>query len=141
MQGSFCNLSYFVAYMLDLIEYLFYFLQAKYKQWGELDIPKVYALAVISTLQIFNLLTLIVIGLILKIISVALLDKAMGISISIAVLIINYIYLFEIKGSEAIIYKFKNYKGNLRKIKNLTAAYFIVSVLSLLLVMTIFLHT
>jgi hypothetical protein len=139
MQGSFCNLSYFVAYMLDLIEYLFYFLQAKYKQWGELDIPKVYALAVISTLQIFNLLTLIVIGLILKIISVALLDKAMGISISIAVLII--IYLFEIKGSEAIIYKFKNYKGNLRKIKNLTAAYFIVSVLSLLLVMTIFLHT
>ncbi len=86
-----------------MIDYLFYFIQEKYKQWGEVDVPKVYALTIISTLQLFNVITILVTALILNLIKVEVISNVNLVIATVVILLVNYFYLFQIKGSDTII--------------------------------------
>ena len=86
-----------------MIDYLFYFLQAKYKQWGEADIPGLYALVIISLLQWLNLLSAVLCGVILKLLSVEFISKKTALITLGVLLLANYLYIFRIRGSDAVI--------------------------------------
>ena len=123
-----------------MIDYLFYFLQAKYKKWGEVDVPKVYALVIITLLQFVNLLSVLLCGVILEILSIKLLEKKTALITFALILLANYFYIFQIRGSNAIIARQAQKEIRNRNLKVFALSYIIGSIVLIVILMTVHLR-
>ena len=103
---------------LKLIEYIFCFVFEKYQKWGEKGIPGVYALCFISTLQVFNILTLHLFALILKILDIHQINKYYFVGLSIIFLIFNYLYIYKTKGRDLLLENYSKGGRNMHRIKD-----------------------
>jgi hypothetical protein len=120
-----------------MIDYLFYFLQAKYKQWGEADISKVYALVIISLVQFLNLLSVVLCGIILQMLSVDFIKKETTLIAFAVILLANYLYIFRIRGSDVIIAKQAQRKTRNKKLKIFAITYMVASILLIVILMVV----
>jgi hypothetical protein len=112
-----------------MVDFLFYYLHTKYKKWGEKDIPEVYALAIISVLQLLNFFSFIFLLLHIGLIKIEALTNYVVIGITIGILLVNYMYIFKIKGRKAILTQFESKNGRHKRIKRTSIIYVIVTVI------------
>ncbi len=122
-----------------MIDYLFYFLQAKYKHWGEADIPGLYALVIISLLQWLNLLSVVLCGVILKLLSVEFISKKTALITLGVLLLANYLYIFRIRGSDAVIAIQAQREVRNNRLNLFAIAYVVASILLIIILMAVYL--
>mgnify|MGYP003577010585 CR=1 FL=1 len=87
----------------DIIDFLFYSAYKQYQKWGEKDIPGIYAVCFISLLQLFNALTLLILGVLFKIVNLDKVESFHIVFFVILILLINYMYIYKKRGKENII--------------------------------------
>lgn len=95
---------------MKFLEFIFCFVFKRYQKWGEKDIAGVYALCVISALQLFNIFTILLTGLFFNLINIRVVKNYYVIIAFISLLLFNYYYFFIVRGVKCM---FNNYmKGN-----------------------------
>ena len=124
-----------------IMQFIFSFTYRKYQSWGEKDIPGVYALCIISTIQILNTLTLLLIALILNIIKADVITKNYVVIFSVLVLFINYYYLYRLKGRDLIIKTFNNTDPTLSAVRKAALIYIIITIILFLSCFTYYLYS
>ncbi len=119
--------SIFLMLYLKSIEFIFSFTYRKYQTWGEQSIPGVYALSVISTIQMFNILTLIFIGSFFDIISIDFKLKYYLIFTTFLTLFMNYYYLYKIKKPTVVVQTYTDINQDTLVAKRAALTYVICS--------------
>jgi len=114
--------------ILDIIEYLFFFISGKYKKWGDGSIAGVYAICAVTVLGMMNLVTLMLLALVVNLIKMENIPNFIFIILYFLFLLIIYLYVYKFKGSEKITEKFSEDKN--LKIRNQALAYSVISILS-----------
>lgn len=117
-----------VLYIYFMFDHLFFYLQTKYKRSGENDIPQVYALGIISVLHFFNVLTILILCLFLKLLDSSILSDRLAVLGSLLILLLNYLYFFKIRGVTKIAEQFSSKNANQLKLRNTSIAYIIISI-------------
>lgn len=120
------NMNYFIS-----IQFIYCYIFNFYKKYGD-RYPGVMALLVISTIQIFNIITFLIIGLIFKIIDVNEINKYYFPIFALGFILINYYYIYRIKGRDVLLESYTNEEKSILKGKAPAIVYVILTIVSFL---------
>lgn len=110
---------------LDSIQFLFEVISKKYDKWGEAKLSGLYALCIISLLYTFNLISIWILSLILKLITQQAINGIYFYILFLFFLLVNYL----------LVYKRKNYSNipknskRLKKIRTYAILYVLLTVI------------
>lgn len=121
------------------LDFLFCYIYRKYENWGEKNIPGVYSICIISTLQALNFFTVILVLLLNKSISVNILQQKNVISASVILFFSNYVYFYLIKKKDNILNDFDVNKSS-KKYMIRTVVYVITSIVCFLMAFFYYLY-
>lgn len=118
--------------VLNFFDYIFYKVYKGYINWGESDIPGVYALCVITLFPCLNISSLFFFGIDIFKITLWNYDKAFLFFSFLAVMILNYVRIYKKIGLANLIYKWDNIdKARKNKLGWWMMFYLVISVIIL----------
>ena len=117
---------------LESIQFIYCYVFNFYKKHGD-RYPGVMALLVISTIQIFNVITFFIIGLLFKIININEINKYYFPFFTFGFILMNYYYIYRIKERNFLLENYTNRERGILRAKKFTLLYVILSIVSFLI--------
>jgi len=95
--------------LLDVEDFIYFFVYKKYKKWAEKENQSIYALCFITLMQQLNIFSFFLFLLVLKVIDISIFKRGyLFFLLGIVLLGLNYWYIFKYRGKDMILNKYGN---------------------------------